>query len=110
MKADCYHELATVLQHQQQQHEENDATTATKSDTKHLEEAVSYYEKELAIRRQPDEKPHLFYQCLYSYADLLEHTGELEEAHRCYCEAFQHSKQVQIIILKLNWYLLIKRG
>ena len=77
LKADCYHELANVLQ-----------------TNNNLSEAANYFEKELAIRRQPDEKPHLFYQCLYSYASLLERTEKLEEAHKCYCEAFQHAKQM----------------
>uniref|UniRef100_A0A7M5WRT4 CHAT domain-containing protein n=1 Tax=Clytia hemisphaerica TaxID=252671 RepID=A0A7M5WRT4_9CNID len=77
LQADCNHELAKVL--------ENEGN---------IEEAEARFEKELTLRRQIDDKPQQFYQAIYAYASLLEKSEKLEEAHKLYCEVFQHAKQL----------------
>jgi len=76
LQADCYHELAKILEEQAQ-----------------FGEAAIRYEKELSLRRQIEDKPELLYQALNNYAILLEKSDKLEEAHKCYCEIFQLAKQ-----------------
>lgn len=76
LQADCYHELAKVLEA-----EEN------------FDEASMRYEKELSLRRQIDDKPSQFYQALTTYAFMLERLGKLNEAYKYYCELFQLTKK-----------------
>ena len=77
LQANCYHELAKVLQEQ-----------------KKYDESSMRYEKELLLRRQLNEKPPIqFYKSLTSYATMLEELGKLDEAYKCYCEFFQLTKK-----------------
>lgn len=76
LQADCYHELAKVLEGEEK-----------------FDEASMQYEKELMLRRQIDDKPAQFYQALTTYAGMLEQLGKLNEAYKCYCEMFQLTKK-----------------
>ena len=77
LKADCYHELAGVLNVEQ-----------------NYDDAAIHFEKELYLRRQVDDLPS-HYRALMAYAQMLEHLGKLKEAYKCYCEMSQLSKSHQ---------------
>lgn len=76
LQADCYHQLAKVLE-----------------DDQKYDEAIIKYERELSYRRQLKKEIVPFCNALKSYSNMLEKLGRFNDAYRLYCEMFQVTKK-----------------